>query len=53
MTPEERITELCDHIKREFPYGCREAHCTGCPLYRAKEGTTDMDICKALERLIP
>lgn len=48
MTPEEKITALVEHIKKEFPKGCRDVICNHCVLRNAKYNTIEHDICDVL-----
>ena len=52
MTPEEKIAELVEHIKKEFPKGCREVkNCDTCPVNQAKYGTAEESVCDMLAQL--
>ena len=49
MTPEEKITALVEHIKKEFPEGCKGVECDNCPLFESKIGEPmECDICEML-----
>jgi hypothetical protein len=49
MTPEEKIAALVEHIKKEFPKGCRDVQdCADCPLDGSEYGTYEEAICEML-----
>lgn len=45
MTPKEKIITLVEHIKKEFPEGCKEMDCDNCELRNSIYGTTEQAIC--------
>jgi len=49
MTPEEKIAALVEHIKKEFPQGCRDViNCETCPVNHAKHETIEEIVCDML-----
>ena len=52
MTPEEKIAALVEHIKKEFPKGCRGIQdCADCPLNNSLNATMESDVCDLLAEL--
>ena len=49
MTPEEKIAALVEHIKKEFPKGCKGVNCDDCPLLH----TNYKGLCVTMRELIP
>jgi len=47
-TPEEKITALVEHIKKEFPNGCDDVECSDCPLNFAEYYSTKRAVCEML-----
>ena len=48
MTQKEKIENLVNHIKNEFPNGCEEINCRDCPINGYKRGTVEHSVCVAL-----
>lgn len=52
MTPEEKITELVEYIKKKFPQGYREVvDCETCPLNITEHATVEEDVCNILSSI--
>jgi len=48
MTQAEKIAALVEHIKKEFPKGCKDVECDNCPLHGVDFSTTEYDLCELL-----
>jgi len=47
-TPEEKIAALVEHIKKEFPNGCKGMWCMDCPVNDHEHGTAEHAVCNLL-----
>lgn len=48
MTPEEKIAALVEHVKAEFPDGCKGMWCADCPVHDHEHGTVEHAVCNLL-----
>ena len=52
MMTKEKIKNLVERIKAEFPHGCGDMDCNECPLRRRVADTIEFDICEMLSSIV-